>query len=295
MSQTYIPPPVDLRLRLSRHDHTSFYSEADIAAYLDQHFEYVVQPGDESEPCNGIVNWYDKKAAAARLISHLPSYAQILLIERNCDLKLYSNRERVNEAYHQGANTDRDYAGAFYDPRTRSINWAIGGDDRTCDFLHEIGHAIDHDRLGFISNLPQLDMLSAVASYRLRGPAVATDYRWPATDLCNYLESYLLDRYPHEATAELFPVSTLLQLQYPDNPEVVDQLMTHYYSPIWETMCEKYLPMMKRKALDLYDQTHESKPRTAILADRPELPVETKDAAAQGAVTPKSSGLSATP
>ena len=287
-----MPPPVDLRLRLSKHNPQSSYSEAEIAAYLNKHFEYMGQKDDHTAksantphydnmvPCDGIVNWYQKEAATARLISHLPPYVQKLLIEKNCKLKLHPNRASVREAYSDAPNT----TDAFYAPNSNSIHWAMGDDADTHSFLHEIGHAIDFEKHAYISDLPQFNIANAVANYL---SSLRTDVRGRPLNLLSHLAKsiYTPDTYARETVAVLFAVSTLLSWQYPNHPQTTANLMHAHYDPIWTIIDEKYLPTLERKAMDLYDQKHPpiAPPTVSINGAVPNGPLTTPPTQKRGA------------
>ena len=249
--------------RLSRHNPNSFYSEAKIADYVASHFEYM---GDEMPEVAGgyqLVDWRQKEQAVARVISHLPEYAQRLLIESGMGFRLYPTEDDVisfDEASCEHPNNDIP-AGAMYDPNDHLVHWAIGSHCAIVDFLHELGHGIDAaEHRKYFSKLPRLGLKKCVNNTlqsKTNGIYTLHD------DLCgsdlkdHLLEGHYRDRdLAIETAAELFAERTLLQWQHPNHPERVDAILAEKYPEIWPTMAEKYLPFMEKKADALYARNH---------------------------------------
>ena len=264
-SQSYAHELGLMKQLLSRHNPKSFYSKKAIEAYLAKHFTYVNPDGTPETPSTGMVDWSEKEAAAARVISHLPRYAQILLIETGCDLKLYPNGKKVNEAYKPNTEkAEKKYsnkpAEGFYDPNNHSIHWMMGNDYYTRNFLHEIGHAIDCDeKKKFYAHDPQFKFAACIQRHLKQGHGGSDLYTHiKGGNLAHHfkLGEYKEAALPIETVAELFAERTMLHWQYRREPPLVDMVMEGKYPKIWPTMRDQYLPFLEQKAETLYAKNH---------------------------------------
>ena len=268
-SQPYAHELGLMKQLLSRHNPKSFYSKKAIEAYLAKHFTYVNPDGTPETPSTGMVDWSEKEAAAARVISHLPRYAQILLIETGCDLRLYPNTEKVGVAYKVDnadiENTKNEYSdkppAGFYSPKNHSIHWTMGDDYYTQIFLHEIGHAIDCDEeQQFYADDPQFNFGPYIQQYLARERVAPSDLytHIKVGDLACHFKNgeYTDDALSTETVAELFAERTMLHWQYRREPPLVDMVMEGKYPKIWPTMRDQYLPFLEQKAETLYAKNH---------------------------------------
>ena len=265
-SQPYAYELALMKQLLSRHNPASFYSKKEISAYVAKHFHYVNPDGTPETPSPGMVDWSEKEKAAARVISHLPRYAQILLIETGCDLRLYPNTEKVGVAYKRAiegitkTHTDKTGAG-FYNPKDNAIHWAMGNDYYTKNFLHEIGHAIDcSPKKQFHANDAQFNFAPHIQHYLGRKHGIVSDLytHIKGGDLAYHFKigEYNEAALPIETAAELFAERTILRWQHQRSPQQVDITMADKYPEIWPTMHEKYLPFLEQKADKLHAQNH---------------------------------------
>ena len=244
--------------RLSRHNPNSFYSERAIIDYVIQHFEYV---GDAMPNVTGgreqLIDWKQPHVALARVISHLPEYAQKLLIESGCSFKLYADKVALRKA--RGSN--KKVAG-FYDPVDNSVHWSVGENQVIVDFLHEAGHAIDCWKSNdYLSDTREFKLTGAVKAHLKVNSSQCAAVSHNIANLADLTAhfnrgNYKKYKFPREAVAELFAERTLLQWQHPNHPKKADAILAEKYPEIWPTMAEKYLPFMEKKADMLYARNH---------------------------------------
>lgn len=244
----------EMQKRLSTHNPESKYSEAAISRYLDTYFEApeTTTEASNSEPL--LIDWNEKKSAIAHLISHLPDYAQTLLMENGNALVLHADLESLNTARNPGDVQSKRVTG-FFRPAERSIHWPIGGNYSTLTALHEIGHGVDYDSWSFIADKPSIGLASAIEKHLARTtsltpPSYHADVfqRVNNRTLSEHLHSYTIDGYSKETVAELFAERTMLSWQYPNAPEKIEQILLKKYPEIWPVMRDQYLPEMENLA-----------------------------------------------
>ena len=218
-----------------------------------------------------LVDWSQKEKAVARVISHLPEYAQKLLIESGVGFKFYSDDMSIAKAYKRDFKkaTGRDYSApaenisifGFYSDMEHTVHWINEDNSATTTLLHEFAHAIDRsERKANFSDLPPFDLLILADNHlRSKNEAGYTLYNYLNGDpLTLHIRGggYASDDVPSETVAELFAERTILQWQHADHAERADEILAEKYPEIWPTMAEQYLPFMEKKADALYTKNH---------------------------------------
>ncbi len=246
---------------LSTRSPNAAYSPEFMERYLDSNFVDVAAPDMHPFASRPVTHAGEAIQAMDNYISHLPRFAQVMMVESEALHYLHPNIASLNEG--RVLEIEGDAAG-IYNPDETRIDFTPESHPRSTHG-HETGHLVDNQaskRLGGLGGYYSEAMpgwSGAVNDYLTKPRPLGqefVDFILPPArlhtagyrSLASHLQGYPTTSFEREALAEVFSSHANVMLEHPNNPVRVDELMNRAYPHIWPVYRDQYVPQMEEVA-----------------------------------------------